>query len=343
MSLRVGIAGYGIVGKTRHRVLSQHQVFNVVAVSDINFKENPAEIDNVNTYYDYKDLIDKEDLDVLFVSLPNKLASEATLIGLKHGLHIFCEKPPAKTLEELYPIRDFLNENKDLKLMYGFNHRFHASIIDAINIIKDGSLGKVVNLRGVYGKSNMISFNQTDWRTKRSESGGGILLDQGIHMLDLMRYFAGDFTSVHAFISNSFWNFDVEDNAYVMMKSDSGIVAQLMSSATQWQHTFNLNITLEKGSLVLGGLRTSSKSYGEETLRIISSDTEKPNTKPQVEERSYDEDISWDEEIKCFAGVLLNSDNIENGSIDEALKIMELVETIYKADPEWRAKYYNES
>jgi predicted dehydrogenase len=343
MSLRVGIAGYGIVGKTRHRVLSQHQVFNVVAVSDINFKENPAEIDNVNTYYDYKDLIDKEDLDVLFVSLPNKLASEATLIGLKHGLHIFCEKPPAKTLEELYPIRDFLNENKDLKLMYGFNHRFHASIIDAINIIKDGSLGKVVNLRGVYGKSNMISFNQTDWRTKRSESGGGILLDQGIHMLDLMRYFAGDFTSVHAFISNSFWNFDVEDNAYVMMKSDSGIVAQLMSSATQWQHTFNLNITLEKGSLVLGGLRTSSKSYGEETLRIISSDAEKLNTKPQVEERGYDEDISWDEEIKCFAGVLLNSDNIENGSIDEALKIMELIETIYKADPEWRAKYYNES
>ena len=227
--------------------------------------------------------------------------------------------------------------------MYGFNHRFHASIIDAINIIRNGSLGKVVNLRGIYGKSNMISFNQTDWRTKRSESGGGILLDQGIHMLDLMRYFAGDFTSVHSFISNSFWNFDVEDNAYVMMKSDTGIVAQLMSSATQWQHTFNLNITLENGSLVLGGLRTSSKSYGEETLRIISSDPEKLNTKLQVEERSYDEDISWDEEIKCFAGVLLNSDNIENGSIDEALKIMELIETIYKADPEWKAKYYNES
>ena len=343
MSLRVGIAGYGIVGKTRHRVLNQHQAFDVVAISDINFKENPTDLDNINAYSDYKDLINKEDLDVLFVSVPNKLASEATLIALKKGLYVFCEKPPARSLEELYPIRDFLQENTDLKLMYGFNHRFHASIIDAISIIRDGSLGKVVNLRGVYGKSNMISFNQTDWRTKRSESGGGILLDQGIHMLDLMRYFAGDFTSVHSFISNSFWNFDVEDNAYVMMKSDNGIVAQLMSSATQWQHTFNLNVTLEKGSLVLGGLRTSSKSYGEETLTIISSDPEKLNTESQVEERSYDEDISWDEEIKCFANVLLNSDKIENGSIDEALKIMELIEKIYKADPEWRAKYYNES
>ena len=343
MSLRVGIAGYGIVGKTRHRVLNQHEAFDVVAISDINFKESPTDLDNINAYSDYKDLINTEDLDVLFVSVPNKLASEATLIALKKGLHVFCEKPPARSLEELYPIKDFLNENTDLKLMYGFNHRFHASIIDAVSIIRDGSLGKVVNLRGVYGKSNMISFNQTDWRTKRSESGGGILLDQGIHMLDLMRYFAGDFTSVHSFISNSFWNFDVEDNAYVMMKSDNGIVAQLMSSATQWQHTFNLNVTLEKGSLVLGGLRTSSKSYGEETLTIISSDPEKLNTESQVEERSYDEDISWDEEIKCFANVLLNSDKIENGSIDEALKIMELIEKIYKADPEWRAKYYNES
>ena len=343
MPLRVGIAGYGIVGKTRHKVLAQHEAFDVVAVPDISFKENPADLDNINTYYDYKDLINTEDLDVLFVSVPNKLASEATLKGLKKGLHVFCEKPPARSLEELYPIRDFLQENTDLKLMYGFNHRFHASIIDAISIIRDGSLGKVVNLRGVYGKSSMISFNQTDWRTKRSESGGGILLDQGIHMLDLMRYFAGDFTSVHSFISNSFWNFDVEDNAYVMMKSDNGIVAQLMSSATQWQHTFNLNVTLERGSLILGGLRTSSKSYGEETLTIISSDPAELNTEPQVEERSYDEDISWDEEIKCFANVLLNSDKIENGSIDEALKIMELIEKIYKADPEWRAKYYNES
>lgn len=91
MSLRVGIAGYGIVGKTRHRVLSQHQVFNVVAVSDINFKENPIELDKINAYCEYEDLINAEDLDVLFVSLPNKLASEATLTGLKKGLHVFAK------------------------------------------------------------------------------------------------------------------------------------------------------------------------------------------------------------------------------------------------------------
>ena len=339
MSLRVGIAGYGIVGKTRHRVLSQHQAFNVVAVSDINFKENPAEIDNVNTYYDYKDLIDKEDLDVLFVSLPNKLASEATLIGLKHGLHIFCEKPPAKTLEELYPIRDFLNENKDLKLMYGFNHRFHASIIDAINIIKDGSLGKVVNLRGVYGKSNMISFNQTDWRTKRSESGGGILLDQGIHMLDLMRLFSGEFKEIKSFISNDFWNHDVEDNAYALLKDEKGRVAMLNSSATQWQHKFNLEISLSKGHIELHGILSGSKSYGEERITIGKKSMENKNGLMETKTIKFLEDNSWRDEIFEFASVIIKDLPVESGTSNDALETMKLVFGIYYSDDVWKNKY----
>jgi len=341
MVLKVGIVGYGVVGKTRHRALDKHPDFAVVAISDIVFKDFNEAIDGIEKYIDYSSLIESAEVDVLFISLPNKLASQATLCGLKKGLNVFCEKPPARRLAELYPIKAYLDEHPNLKLMYGFNHRFHASVMDANEIVKGGTFGKLVNLRGIYGKSNMISFNQTDWRTDRNESGGGILLDQGIHMLDLMRYFAGDFNDIYSYISNSYWNFDVEDNAYVMMKSDDGAVAQLMSSATQWEHTFNLNITLEKGSLVLGGLRTSSKSYGDETLTIITTSLD--NKKPETEQRYYNEDISWDEEIKSFAGVLLNSDNIQNGSIDEALKIMELIEKIYKADPDWKAKYYNES
>ena len=90
MTLRVGIAGYGIVGKTRHRALDKNDAFNVVAVSDINFTDNQINLESVNTYSDYKDLINQEELDVLFVSVPNKLASEATLMGLKKGLDVFC-------------------------------------------------------------------------------------------------------------------------------------------------------------------------------------------------------------------------------------------------------------
>ena len=225
--------------------------------------------------------------------------------------------------------------------MYGFNHRFHHSVEQAKLIIQDNSLGQLINMRGVYGKSQMISFNQSDWRTKREESGGGILLDQGIHMLDLMRYLSGeDFSEIFSFIDNAFWNFDVEDNAYVLMKSKKGVVAQLHSSATQWRHLFNLEITMKKGSLVLGGLLTGSKSYGDETLTIITADPENDKGAPRESISKYNEDVSWDNEIKYFAESLEKKSPIVRGSIDDAMETMRLIEKIYKADPIWQEKYY---
>ena len=189
-------------------------------------------------------------------------------------------------------------------------------------------------------KSKIISFNQTDWRTDREKSGGGILLDQGIHMLDLMNYFVGGFNNIFSIIQNTFWNFDVEDNAFVLMQNDDGIIGQLHSSATQWRHTFNLDVTLKKGSLILGGLLTSSKSYGEETLKIIYADPDYDKGNPKEEIINFDEDISWDMEIKRFTDAVRNSDKIKNGSIYQAIEIMDLIEKIYKADPAWKKKYY---
>ena len=338
MTYKVGIAGYGVVGKRRHAALKKIHDFKVTSLSDISFKDKDNLL-NLNCYSDYKDLIKNEDLDILFISLPNNHAASATLLGLKKNLHVFCEKPPAKTLSELMPIKEHL-EKTDLKLMYGFNHRFHSSVIHAKKIIDSDELGKIVNLKGIYGKSNMISFNQTDWRTDREKSGGGILLDQGIHMLDLMNYFVGGFNNIFSIIQNTFWNFDVEDNAFVLMQNDDGIIGQLHSSATQWRHTFNLDITLKKGSLILGGLLTSSKSYGDETLKIIYADPDNDKGNPKEEIINFDEDISWDMEIKRFTDAVRNSDKIKNGSIYQAIEIMDLIEKIYKADPAWKKKYY---
>ena len=338
MTYKVGIAGYGVVGKRRHAALKKIHDFKVTSLSDISFKDEDNLL-NLNCYSDYKDLIKNEDLDILFISLPNNHAASATLLGLKKNLHVFCEKPPAKTLIELMPIKVYL-EKTDLKLMYGFNHRFHSSVIYAKKIIDSDELGKIVNLKGIYGKSNMISFNQTDWRTDREKSGGGILLDQGIHMLDLMNYFVGGFNNIFSIIQNTFWNFDVEDNAFVLMQNDDGIIGQLHSSATQWRHTYNLDVTLKKGSLILGGLLTSSKSYGDETLKIIYADPDNDKGNPKEEIINFDEDISWDMEIKRFTDAVRNSDKIKNGSIYQAIEIMDLIEKIYKADPAWKKKYY---
>ena len=340
--MRVGIVGFGVVGKKRFKSIAANTSYEIVAISDSNKVAKDSIPSSIEVFTDFKDLISNAAIDIIFISLPNQFASEAVILSLKKGLHVFCEKPPSRTLQELLEVKKCSEENPHLKLMYGFNHRFHLSVEEAKSIINKQSFGKIINLKGVYGKSQMISFNQTDWRTRRKESGGGILLDQGIHMLDLIRYLSGEtFKDIFSFIDNAFWNFDVEDNAYVLMKSPNGVVAQLHSSATQWRHVFNLEITLQKGSLVLGGLLTGSKSYGEETLKIITSDPQKYDGEPNESILKYDEDVSWDEEIKYFALALQNDSIIKRGNIDDAIETMLLIESIYKADPTWKAKFYN--
>jgi predicted dehydrogenase len=223
--------------------------------------------------------------------------------------------------------------------MYGFNHRYHESIKDALTIMHSGELGKPINLRGVYGKSKLITFNQPDWRTKREIAGGGVLLDQGIHMVDLMRLFGGEFIEVHSFISNSHWKYNVEDNAYALMRTAEGVVGMLNSSATQWRHRFQLDINLEKGSLVLGGLLTGTKSYGAETLTVVRADPENDGGDPKEQTTRYNKDPSWEEEINTFAEFILTNKPVDQGTSKEALKTMQLIFKIYHDDVAWRQTY----
>jgi predicted dehydrogenase len=224
--------------------------------------------------------------------------------------------------------------------MYGFNHRYHDSVQDALKILRSGELGRVINMRGVYGKAKLITFNQPDWRTKREIAGGGVLLDQGIHMVDLMRLFGGEFNEVHSFVSNSHWRYDVEDNAYALMRTVDGVVGMLNSSATQWRHRFNLDINLERGSLILGGIISGTKSYGAETLTVVQADPENDQGDPREQVTRYNRDPSWDREIGAFANCILDRTPVLSGTSDDALRTLQLVYKIYYADPAWRSSYH---
>lgn len=336
--LRVGIAGYGVVGNRRRQVIDARPDMRTVAVCDRKLGGEGAFDDGVRYYETYRRLLDAEDLDVLFVCLTNDLNPDATIAGLEKGLHVFCEKPPGRDVADIERVCAVHAERPSLKLKYGFNHRFHDSVRDALAMVRSGELGRVVNLRGVYGKSQLITFNQSSWRTDRALAGGGVLLDQGIHMVDLLRLFAGEFEDVHSFVSNDFWNHDVEDNAYALMRTADGVVAMLHSSATQWRHRFNLEITLAEGSLTLSGILSGSKSYGAETLTVARAGHDDMGD-PREETIRYNRDPSWSDEVAEFADAIRDDRPIENGAPDEALKTMRLVYRIYCADPEWRGRW----
>jgi predicted dehydrogenase len=337
--LRVGIAGYGMVGQRRRQFIDQHPGLQTAAVSDQKFGSTGTLPDGVRFFPDYRMLVE-EPLDILFVSLPNYLAAEATIAGLERGLHVFCEKPPGRDVSDIKRVIEVERRHTGLKLKYGFNHRYHDSVREALRIIRSDELGEIINMRGVYGKSKIIPF-LGEWRGERRYAGGGILLDQGIHMVDLMRLFCGEFEEVKSFVSNQYWKQDVEDNAYALMRDRRGRIAMFHSSATQWQHEFTLDIALTEGFLELHGILSGTKSYGEEKL-IIGSRNESDSGVAKYETIRYLDDNSWRDEIYEFADSVLNSTEILSGNSKDALETMKLVYRIYWSDPEWREAFHIE-
>ena len=323
--LKVGIAGYGVVGKRRRHFIDLDPRLRVSAVCDRNFPESGVFEDGVRHFPEYRSLLE-EDIDVLFVCMTNDIAPEVTIAGLEGQRHVFCEKPPGRDVSDIVRVIKCEKSNPGLKLKYGFNHRYHASVRDALAIVDSGELGNVINLRGVYGKSKFINFGQhSDWRTKREIAGGGI-------------FAGGEFVDINSFISNGYWKHDVEDNAYALMRTEAGVVAILHSTATQWRHRFSLDITLEKGSISLSGILSGSKSYGAETITVAYA-TDDDQGDPREVTTIYSTDQSWAGEITEFADAIVEDRPITNGSSEEALKAMELVWRIYCADPEWKARW----
>lgn len=326
MKYKVGIIGFGKMGQTRKQAIDELEVAEVVAISEPKLNID-TDIPNVS----HEDIIASTEIDAIIICTPNFLNKELTIRALKAGKHVFCEKPPAFTSTDVKEIIITEAESKGKKLMYGFNHRHHDSIIRMKEVIDSGEFGKIIWMRGRYGKSVTPDFF-SDWRAKKELSGGGILIDQGIHMLDLFLYFGGNFDKVKAEISNMYWNTEIEDNAFVILKdSKSGIAASLHSTMSQWRHLFSLEVFMEKGYMVLNGLITSTMSYGEEVLSIAKNRSAAPAATWKDEVKTqYISNNSWRYEMNHFFTSINDNTKISIGNSDDALKLMCIIDEIYK-------------
>ncbi len=270
--------------------------------------------------------------DVVFVCTPNSLTPEVAVAALRRGCHVFCEKPPGRTVADIVAIREAEAASPQSRLIFGFNHRHHPGITDAKALVDSGSLGRVLTLRGVYGKSGGDGFERS-WRNDPQVGGGGILLDQGIHMLDLFRFFCGEFEEVMGMVATTHWDIPVEDNAFVLLRNAAGQIAQLHSSATAWKHIFRLEIGLERGYLAVTGLLSKTGSYGRETL-LVSRRPRRGDAgavgNPREEMSYYDRDPSWDLEVNHFVECIRRHEPVQQGTSLDALRVMEIVERVYR-------------
>ena len=326
--INVGIIGYGKMGRIRHRAIQESGRANVVAAYDA----SPAQdLDAPPFVADDQDILGNPAIDAVFICTPNYRNKPLTIAALTAGKHVFCEKPPAFTAADVEEIRA-VEARSEKCLMYGFNHRHHESIQKMKAVVDSGDMGRILWMRGRYGKEVDETFFK-GWRAKKELAGGGIMLDQGIHMLDLFLYLGGGFDEVQAMVSNLYWKIDgIEDNVFANFRSSkTGICASLHSTMTQWRYIFSLEVFLEGGAMVLNGLKTSSGVYGDEDLAIKRNAHHSSRGTFDAEDRVvYKTDMSWVSEVYHFLQVVEAGEKIKMGSSHDALTVMRLIDQIYE-------------
>lgn len=329
--VNIGLIGFGKMGRIRYDVLKDMENVRVVAATDPHAEIDVEGVEVVGTV---EDLLARPDIDAVVIGVPNCFNRPYAIGAMQAGKHVFCEKPPCMNGAEMREIRE-VERTTGMKLMYGFNHRQHGSVIKARELVDSGRYGKLLWMRGRYGKSVDQNFFN-DWRSRREQSGGGILLDQGIHMVDLFLMMAGHFEEVKAFVSDLYWKLDVEDNVFAMFRNTDGVVASLHSTMTQWRHLFSLEMFLEKGYLVINGLLTSSQTYGEEVLVVAKNRTTAPAATWEDEERfQFPVDNSWQLELSHFVDVIEKDTPVVQGTSEDAQRVMDLMDLIYQDGRNW--------
>jgi predicted dehydrogenase len=257
--MKIAILGGGVIGERRGLQLDGH---NVVGVYDPDSKKSSrlSEILKTKTWSDPDHMLEQSDADIVIVATTNDQLTPMAIKAVEAKKHVLVEKPGAITLDELTQLEAAAVINK-VAVKVGFNHRFHPAILKARALVDLGALGKLMFLRGRYGHGARLHYEK-EWRANPLVGGGGELMDQGVHMLDLIYWFMGPLPLQSSMVTTSFWKMEVDDNAVLTLK-DEKKWATFHVSCSEWKNNFALEIYGETGKLTVQGL---GRSYGPETL-----------------------------------------------------------------------------
>ncbi len=270
--------------------------------------------------------VDRPGVDFAVVATPHDILADASTVALDAGCDVLAEKPGARTVEELDAVAAAAVRTAR-KVRVGFNHRFHPSVQLAQSTITDRRYGELFSIRGRYGHGGRRGYEH-EWRTDARRSGGGELLDQGSHLIDLTRYLAGDVDLAFAELRTDYWPIAVEDNAYLALRTSSGALAWLHASWTEWRNCFEVELALRGARLDLRGL---GGSYGPERMRVHEM---RPELGPP-ETTSWEwagSDRSWADEFAHFTHCIATGQRPE-GRLQDALAVLQIVDQLYSSGP----------
>lgn len=318
----VAIVGCGLIGQKRAKALGDARL---VACADVQLERAQA---LARTYdaavsADWKEVVQRPDVDIVIVATTNNMLAEITQTSVEAGKHVLVEKPAARSAAELEPVIEAA-KTANRRVRVGFNHRYHPALRKAREIINSGVAGELMFVRGRYGHGGRLGYEK-EWRANPALSGGGELIDQGVHLIDLSRWFLGDFQSVSGFAHTYYWDMPVDDNGFMTLKTAKQQVAHLHVSCTEWKNLFSLEIYGRDAKLHVEGL---GGSYGVERLAFYKMLPQMGPPETTIWEYPG-EDKSWQVEFAEFLDdIRLNREPAAN--LNDAYEALKIVEQIYR-------------
>ncbi len=328
--IKVGVIGCGLIGKRRATEAAGHPNSQLVKVADINpsAAEEVAQAHGCRAVTDWKEVITSPDVDAVAVATHNGMLAEIAIAALEAGKHVLVEKPMGRNLAEALKMAEAAKTAQKL-LKIGFNHRYHPAIARAYQLYQEGIIGDLINLRTRYGHGGRPGYEK-EWRGNPELAGGGELTDQGVHVADLIHWFAGLPTEAFAYLQTAVWPiYPLEDNGFGLFKFANGAIASLHTSWTQWKNLFSFEVYGTKGSLTVEGL---GKSYGVERLMIAVRKPE--GGVPELSETVFDgPDLSWQREWQDFiSAVAMETPYL--GTPEDGVAAMKMLDSLYRSAKE---------
>lgn len=318
--MKFAIVGCGTIGERRGDAMPLGS--SVVAVHDVNL----ARTQKLALKYKAQACASLEDLlktncDVVIIASINAALVSLTQACLDAGKAVIVEKPAARSYKELLTLKTTTKDRNRIKI--GFNHRFHPAYQDILTEVRQNPSDPIMFLRARYGNGARVGFDK-EWRSQVAVAGGGELLDQGVHVLDLASGLVQGLEVQSGHTQTLYWSMPVDDNAWAILSNQKGQTFSMHVSSTEWKNEFQFDVYTRHRKYVWSGL---GRSYGPETLTIYKMKPEMGP--PDIEKREYSpEDRSWFDENTNLVDALKGTAKI-NGGLDDALESLRLVEQIY--------------
>ena len=317
----VAIIGCGLIGRKRALSLEGARVAVCADLQEERARRLAAESGAPLAFDDWREAVMHPSVQIVVVSTINDSLAEITLAAVQAGKHVLVEKPAGRSVRELVPVVDAAEKNK-VKVRVGFNHRYHPALLKAREWVESGVVGELMFVRGRYGHGARVGYDR-EWRMDPQVSGGGELIDQGVHLIDLSRMLLGDFPVIDGLATTLFWDTKADDNAFMTLRTDRGQVAFLHVSCTEWKNLFSFEIYGRVGKIHVEGL---GGSYGVERVTLYKMLPQMGP--PDMQSLEFPQgDESWKVEFREFLRDIREDRAVSPGIRDavEALKVVESI------------------